>query len=238
MKNPSEGVPGKKKNPHEGHRQRRRSTYIEKGLNSFSSHEALEVLLFYAAPRVNTNELAHRLLDHFKTLDNIFHASTEELMSVPGVGAATASLLRFVPHYCRQCLERTTPQYDPICNYQDAAALLFRSFNPLESEKFLILCLDKNRRFLACHTICDMQKGKKSFHIRDVIRFVLSHSTASVYLAHTNPESLSMSAELQVVHKLRSVLQSLGITLGDYLILTGDNALSLLDNKAFQYESM
>lgn len=238
MKKANETTTGKKANPHEGHRQRRRATYIEKGLNSFSSHEALEVLLFYAAPRVNTNELAHRLLDHFKTLDNIFHASTEEMMRIQGVGEATASLLRFVPHYCKQCLEKTPPQYAPICNYEDAAALLLHSFNPLESEKFFILCLDKNRHFLACHDLCDLQKGKNIVNVRDVTRFVLSHSTAFVYLAHTHPANLSLNTELQTLHQLRSVLQSLGITLGDYLILTDDNALSLLDNKVFQYGSL
>ena len=50
---------------HDGHRQRMKDRFAEVGLDGFSDHNALEMLLFYALPRKDTNELAHKLIDHF-----------------------------------------------------------------------------------------------------------------------------------------------------------------------------
>lgn len=54
--------PKQKKNIHNGHRDRMRNKYINKGIDVFEQHEILEMLLFYAIPRKNTNDIAHELL--------------------------------------------------------------------------------------------------------------------------------------------------------------------------------
>ena len=67
-----------KENLHAGHRER----MIEKFLNnpqSFSDHELLEVLLFYAIPRRNTNDIAHRLLRTFGSIEKVFSADRQTL---------------------------------------------------------------------------------------------------------------------------------------------------------------
>ena len=52
---------------HDGHRERMKSRFVEAGLDGFNDHNALEMLLFYAVPRKDTNELAHRLLKQFRS---------------------------------------------------------------------------------------------------------------------------------------------------------------------------
>ena len=47
---------------HEGHRQRKKEQFREHGLDAFADHEALELLLYYAIPRQDTNPIAHRLI--------------------------------------------------------------------------------------------------------------------------------------------------------------------------------
>ena len=49
-------------------------------------HEILEILLFNAFPRKNTNPVAHSLLQMFGSLSGVFAADIEQLMSVDGVG--------------------------------------------------------------------------------------------------------------------------------------------------------
>ena len=66
-------------------------------------HELLEILLFNACPRVNTNPIAHSLLDRFVTLSEVFGASIEELKEVDGVGENVAKFLKTVG----LCVERT-----------------------------------------------------------------------------------------------------------------------------------
>ena len=48
-------MPGTK--VHEGHRKRVKDRYIEEGLDSFSDHEIVELILFYCIPQRDTNVL-------------------------------------------------------------------------------------------------------------------------------------------------------------------------------------
>ena len=59
-------------------------------------HELLEILLYNACPRVNTNPIAHALLDRFVTLSEVFNASIEELKEVDGVGDSIAKFIKTV----------------------------------------------------------------------------------------------------------------------------------------------
>ena len=79
---------------HEGHRQRMYEKL--KNGDDLVDHELLEILLFSACPRVNTNPIAHALLDRFVTLSDVFNASVEELKEVDGVGESVARFLKTV----------------------------------------------------------------------------------------------------------------------------------------------
>ena len=60
------------KSIHDGHRKR----MIEKVMNSVESmpeHELLEVLLFGAIPRKNTNDIAHLLISRFGSIENVLY---------------------------------------------------------------------------------------------------------------------------------------------------------------------
>ena len=73
---------------HEGHR-RRMYQKLKNGDNLYE-HEVLEMLLFNAYPRKNTNPVAHELLERFPSISAVLSADIDELMSVP----ASASRLR------------------------------------------------------------------------------------------------------------------------------------------------
>ncbi len=92
----------KKENLHAGHRQRKKEQFLKYGLDAFAPHEALELLLFYAIPRVDTNAMAHALLKRFGSLDGVFKAPVEELMRVEGIGESAALLLHLVPQLYRR----------------------------------------------------------------------------------------------------------------------------------------
>ena len=79
---------------HDGHRQRKRQQFLSHGPESMADHELLELALFYAIPRRDTNETAHRLLDQYGSLDRVLSAPEQELEKVEGVGQGAAVLLR------------------------------------------------------------------------------------------------------------------------------------------------
>ena len=81
---------------HDGHRQRMRQQFLSHGPQSMADHELLELALFYAIPRRDTNETAHRLLEQFGSLDRVLTAPEQELEQVEGVGQNAAVLLRLI----------------------------------------------------------------------------------------------------------------------------------------------
>ena len=86
---------------HTGHRRRMRSRVAENGFSSLEPHEALECLLYITNARKNTNRMAHELIDRFGDFAGVLDASEEDLMTVEGVGPATARMLHLMPDVCR-----------------------------------------------------------------------------------------------------------------------------------------
>ena len=116
----------KKENPHAGHRQRKKEQFRRHGLDAFAPHEALELLLYYAIPRVDTNGMAHALLRRFGSLDGVFRAPVEELMQVEGIGENAALLIRLVPQlYQRSLIELDRPG-TIIRDYESAGSFFLK----------------------------------------------------------------------------------------------------------------
>ena len=92
-------------NIHAGHRERQKEKFAQHGLDAFTDVEAVELLLYYALPRRDTNPLSHRLLDRFGGLKRLMEAQYEELLTVDGVGAGTAALICLVRELNRRYLQ-------------------------------------------------------------------------------------------------------------------------------------
>ena len=87
--------------PHKDQRQRVKTRFLTEGLSSFADHNVLELLLFYAIPQKDTNELAHTLLDRFGSISGVFDADISELMNVAGIGEHAAVLIKMIPQLAR-----------------------------------------------------------------------------------------------------------------------------------------
>ena len=82
---------------HDGHRGKMRQRFLKSGLEAFADHEALELLLYYAIPRRDTNPIAHALMDRYGSLPAVLSAPVEDLKKVEGIGENAAVLLKLVP---------------------------------------------------------------------------------------------------------------------------------------------
>ncbi len=90
-----------KKSEHSGHRERLRRRFIDNGLDGFEEHQALELYLFYAIPRRDTNPLAHRLLERYRNIGGVCDAPIDELERDFGLSESAAALLKLLPEMSR-----------------------------------------------------------------------------------------------------------------------------------------
>ena len=87
---------------HEGHRQRMRRQLKTSGMDSLSDVQVLEVLLYYAIPRADTNPIAHRLLERFGSLSGVLEAAPDELLKIDCMGDDAAQLICLIPQLERR----------------------------------------------------------------------------------------------------------------------------------------
>ena len=221
---------------HDGHRERLKETYLEHGLDRMNDIQALELLLFYAVARRDTNELAHALLARFGSLDAIFHTSVEELEEVPGVGRHTAILLTMIPQIMKKSAVSKTGEIHQITSSRDAGRYLVPHFLEEQDEVVLMLCLDNKRAILCC---CEMGRGvvnTVNINIRRAVEKALRVKASTVILAHNHPGGLAIpSREDDIVTKnLYNALEIVGIHLEDHIIVADGDYVSMADTGMMQ----
>lgn len=135
---------------HDGHRARLRASFLEHGLQSMNDINALELLLFYALPRRDTNETAHLLLERFGSLDGVFSAPIEELCEVEGVGEYVASLITLIPEIMKKARLSKVREIKQIKCSEDAGEYLLPYFMNEQDEVVYMLCLDAKRVVICC----------------------------------------------------------------------------------------
>lgn len=213
---------------HDGHRERMRSQFLESGLDSFNELNALELLLFYAIPRKNTNEIAHALLNRFGSLDGIFAASEQELCDVPGIGENAAALLLLVPQVMRKAEISKTSSVRSIHKVKEAAAYLIPRFLNEHNEVIRIVCLDSQMRIINCLEVGRGVVNAVRSDIRRIVELAMKSKASYVILAHNHPDGLPQpSVEDDAVTKqIMNALALMGIELWDHIVIAGDRYAS------------
>ena len=216
---------------HDGHRERLKQSFLEHGLEGMNEINSLELLLFYAIARRDTNELAHALLSRFGSLDGIFHASVEELMEVPGVGEHTAILLTLLPQMMKKSAVSKTSEIRQISSSRDAGKYLVPRYIDEKDEVVLMLCLDAKRSILCCSEMSRGVVNTVNISIRQIVEKALKVKATSVILAHNHPSGLAIpSREDDIVTKnLYNALELVGIHLEDHIIVADGDYVSMAD---------
>lgn len=177
----------RKENPHAGHRQRKKEQFRRHGLDAFAPHEALELLLYYAIPRVDTNGMAHALLRRFGSLDGVFRAPVEELMQVEGIGENAALLIRLVPQlYQRSLIELDRP--GSLSKITSRRGIFSSNISGESAPRLCWSCAWTEKA--GCWAATGLSQGGSSaaaFNVRDAVRYALADNAVSVYLAHNHP---------------------------------------------------
>ncbi len=182
---------------HEGHRQRMLER-LEKAEDTLDEHELLEILLYNAIPRKNTNEIAHRLLSSFGSLGAIFRAGTEQLMAVGGVGESTAAYLRCIGLFYEK-MEFGDDDLPSAFSYNSFSQYLLAHFKDAAHEYVEFYALDSSDRIKYHVRYTSSEADKVSVAPEDVSRFFASCRPSAVIVVHNhlcNSSSPSSSDDL------------------------------------------
>lgn len=214
---------------HEGHRERMKKRFLRHGLASFDDHQVLELLLFYAVPRQDTNELAHRLLGAFGSLDKVFEALPEDLMCVPGIGEHAASLIRLVPEAARRSRIVRDSSAEYLTDREAVGRYLVPRFMNQRTEIVLLLCLDAKMKPLDCRQIGSGGLSSASFSIRDIVQICLMHNARYAVLAHNHVSGIAVASteDVYATREVKKALGLVGVKLLEHIIVTDEDFVAL-----------
>ena len=217
---------------HEKHRQRLKNRFLEEGLGSFNDHEVLELLLFYAIPRKDTNALAHNLLKHFSSLNAVFDASLQELCSVDGIGEHAATFIKMIPHFSQYYRRLAAKDTCVLENSLIAGQYVCRMIGNLRNEVFAVICLDAKRKILHFEILENGTVSRASVHPRKAVECAIRHNASSVILAHNHPSGTLSASEddRRLTDKLCDLFESMDIEVIDHIIAAPDDKFISMSN--------
>lgn len=133
------------KNRHAGHRERMRERFEAGGFDNYRPHEVIEQLLFEVLPRVNTNPIAHDLIDRFGSVMGVLRAPIDELCKVDGVGIKTAEYIASVIPAVNEAIAEQYRSMNAVSH--EMAVFLIDWFMSAEPRASGIIVCDKNGVF-------------------------------------------------------------------------------------------
>ena len=205
---------------HEDHRERVRKRFEKQDLEHFDEHEVLELMLFYAIPRKNTNEIAHRLIQRFGSFARVMDAPLEELEKVEGMGHRSAVLLKLIRSSYRYYHQNLASGGKEMKNVEDCAQLLMAKLSGRRNEEVYLLCLDAKRSVISCTLLAEGDICSANVSARKVVNAALSQNAVAVVLAHNHPGGFALPSEL------------------DHIIVTDDDYVSLVRSGIYSPEAL
>ena len=223
-------------NIHQGHRGKMRQRFLKSGLEGFADHEALELLLYYAIPRRDTNPIAHRLIERFGSLPAVLEAPARELMQIEGVGENVARLLKVTQAMRCRCTQQQTARQKVVLNSSlKAGEYLCSLLQGRETEALLLVCLDAGKAVRHCEQLESGVSDSISTTLRQIAQLCVNRNVHDIILAHNHPSGLVHPSREDIVmtRKAQDFLQEIGVNLLDHFVITDKEFYSMKDHRLF-----
>ena len=224
---------------HEGHRERMRRQMKTSGMDSLSDVQVLEVALYYAIARRDTNEIAHAAFAvQREDADAQQHqhrrdiSPRAELLKIDGVGESAADLLLlFIQMERRHLMDRAGRQTILDTTYKCAQYLMPRFIGEQEEVVYL-LCLDAKCKALDCSLIHRGAVNMTAISVRKIVKAALDHNATSVVVAHNHPSGLALPSreDRATTLALKAALDAVDVVLVDHVIVADEDFVSLADD--------
>lgn len=205
--------------------------FLEKGTDTFNDHQLVEFMLFFCLPQGDTNETAHRLINEFGSLKNIFHAPFERLTAIKGIGDHAATMLHFMPQlmsrYYKELYSAPGSSQDP--KLSGITEFFKADFSGVTAEEVHIAALSSDDNVISSACISYGDIGKAGLSLRSVASFVLAAKTKKAAIAHNHPGAtfLPSAEDIQATADVAEMLEELDTELTDHIIIGDGGAFSM-----------
>ena len=222
---------------HDGHRDRLRNRFLNEGsFDNFEPHNILEMLLFHAIPRQDTNEIAHRLINEFGSLSGVFDAPFEELVKRGKLTKPTACLIKSIVPMTRAYQDDKYNRKQVLYTTKDYADYLLDRYIGYNKEVLSMISMDNCGRVISYDIVSEGSINYVSADTRNIINTLLRTGATSCVIAHNHPGSFAMPSNKDVT-ATRAILvacATIGVRLLDHIIIAADDCVSMYNSEKYR----
>ncbi|MFT5181171.1 MAG: DNA repair protein RadC [Alphaproteobacteria bacterium] len=220
---------GDDKDDKKGHRTRLRARFLADDSSATPDYELLELLLFYALPRIDTKPLAKALMARYGSLAALLAAPADELRKIEGIGDTAAGLLKAVREAGIR-LARADVRARPVLDSGERVIDYCRAtLGHLATEGFRVLFLDTKNCLIADEPQGEGTVNRLAVFPREVVKRALDLGASAIILAHNHPSGDPTPSEVDIAttRAIMDAASPLGITVHDHIIVSRSNHASL-----------
>jgi len=210
-------------------RQERPRERLQKfGAEALSAQELLALVIGRGIPKKSVMNIAQELLAKFGNVKAINTATIEELSQIKGIGLAKAAQIKACFELGRrEELEPELKDFD-IKNPEAVVKALRASIRDKAKEHFKLILLNPRNRIIGISNISIGTLNASLVHPREVFKDAITHSAASVVLAHNHPSGDPDPSEddLKITKKMVDSGKILGIEVLDHIVIGKNNFCS------------
>ena len=212
------------KNIHSGHRKRVKANVIKNGFSQLEEHKLLELMLFYSIPREDTNELAHKLIKHFGSFEEVFKADVDQLKRVDGVGDNTAVMIAAMGETFSRISKAKPPKKRVYKTAEDLKELAVSLLQGEKNEKVYLICFDAKKILKRYTVISEGDEVSSEINMKEVIKNLVDSDSSIAVLAHNHPTSSAEPSAFDIdsTRMVCVTLRKIGYALADHIIV-GEN---------------
>jgi DNA repair protein RadC len=215
----------------EGHRQRLRDRFLERGLDGFSDAEILELLLSFGTPRSDCKEPARAALKQFGSLAAVLEEPLAGLQEIKGIGPKNGFAVHFIQAVAGRYLKDRLREKRYLHSSSEVRDYLLHSLRGLKKEVLTVIYLDSSHAILDSETVAEGSINVNTVYPRELVKKALDRNAAALIIAHNHPSgSLEPSAQdMQLTRTLWLLGSLMQIQVLDHIII-GNGSYSFADH--------
>lgn len=211
--------------------ERPRERLLRHGVSSLRDAELLALALRTGTRGRTAIEMGNQLLQQYGGLRGLFAASPQELMSLPGLGAAKASSLAAVLELARRVVEEQLTREHVMSQPANVKRYFQTALSHRTIEHCLALYLDNQLNLIATGELARGTLSQAAIYPREVVREALRHHACALILAHNHPSGNAQPSEAdrKFTSQLKQALALVDIRLLDHVIVAGNDVVSMAE---------
>lgn len=216
-----------------GHRKRTKEKFLSNLSidTNYTDLELLELILFYAIPRVDVKPLARELLQQYSSLNELLAKNHYELQQNNHINANTATLIVLIKAIAIHLLKRKVRNKPALNYWSDLLDYCYLKLAHEKREMIKVLYLNNKLLLISDEILYEGTINKIIISEREIIKRCIEIGATSYVLVHNHPSGIEYPSpeDITTTQHLAQATAIVNIILHDHIIVSEHDVISFKD---------